>query len=170
VSFAMTLCLVLAASYGLASLLLSILVAAGWAAGLSRMHSTSTGFLVLRMLPAAGAALLTLTVVLPAFVIYEPARELEAAGPLLVALALLALIIVAAGIVRGWRACAAARALLRIFGAGERRLLGNGQKVDLVEAMEPIVAVVGGWRPRIVAAKRVFAECSQEEFRLVIAH
>jgi len=45
----------------------SILVAAGWAAGLNRMHSTSAGFLVLRMLPAAGAALLTLTVVLPLF-------------------------------------------------------------------------------------------------------
>jgi Zn-dependent protease with chaperone function len=170
VSSAAVLCLVLVAVYGLASLLLSILVAVTWRAGFDRMRSTSDDFLVLRLLPAGGAALLTLTVVLPAFLIYEPAHELEEVGPCLVALALLALIAVGAGIVRGWRACAAARALLRNWGPGELRSVGAGQKVDLIDIPEPIVAVVGGWRPRIVASKQVFGTCSQEEFCQVIAH
>jgi len=83
---------------------------------------------------------------------------------LLVAFALLALLTVGAGIMRGWRACAAARALLRDFGAAERRSLGNGQKVDLVDASEPIVAVVGGLRPRIVAAKSVLPNVVRRSF------
>jgi beta-lactamase regulating signal transducer with metallopeptidase domain len=46
----------------------------------------------------------------------------------------------------------------------------GGQKVDLIDIAEPIVAVLGGWRPRIIASTQVFAACSQEEFRQVIAH
>jgi hypothetical protein len=164
VSFAVMLCLVLVGVYGLTSLLLSILVAVTWRADLDRMRSTSNDLLAMRLLPTGGAALLTLTVVLPAFLIYEPAHELEEVGPFLVALVLLALVTAGAGIVRGWRACLAGRALLRNCGRPDRWFMGDGQKVDLVDIPEPIVAVVGGWRPRIVAAKHVFGACSQEEF------
>jgi hypothetical protein len=170
VSFVVMLCLVLVAVYGLTSLLLSIVVAVTWRAGLDRMRSTSNDFLAMRLLPTGGAALLTLAVVLPAFVIYEPAHEFEAVGPFLMALVLLALVTAGAGIVRGWRACVAGRAFLRNCGPPERWSMGDGQKVDLIDISEPIVAVAGGWRPRIVAAKHVFGACSQEEFRAVLAH
>jgi beta-lactamase regulating signal transducer with metallopeptidase domain len=48
--------------------------------------------------------------------------------------------------------------------------MSDGQTVDLIDITEPIVAVVGVWRPRIVAAKHVFRACSQKEFLQVIAH
>jgi hypothetical protein len=169
VSFAVMLCLVLVAVYGLTSLLLSILVAVTCAA-LDRMRTTSNDLLAMRLLPTGGAVLLTLTVVLPAFLIYEPAHELEEVGPFLVALVLFALVTAAAGIVRGWRACVAGRALLRNCGPPDRWSSGDGQKVDLIDIPEPIVAAVGAWRPRIVAAKYVFGACSPEEFCEVIAH
>jgi Zn-dependent protease with chaperone function len=169
-TFAVMLCLVLAGVYGLTSLLLSILVAVTWRAGLDRRRSTSNYLLALRLLPTGGAALLTLTVVLPAFLLYEPAHELEAVGPFLVALVVLALVTAGAGIVRGWRACLAGRALLRNCGPPERWPRGDGHKVDLIDIAEPIVAVVGAWRPRIVAAKHVFDACTPEEFREVLAH
>jgi Zn-dependent protease with chaperone function len=170
VSFAAMLCIVLVGGYGLTSLLLSILVAVTWRTGLDRVRSTSNDFLAMRLLPTAGAALVTLTVMLPAFLIYEPAHELEQVGPFLVALVLLALLTFGAGLVRGWRASAAGRALLRNFGPPDTWFTGNGQKVDLLNIPEPIVAVVGGWRPRIVAAKHLLGACSPEEFREVLAH
>lgn len=169
-SFTGTLCLVLVAVYGLTSLLLSILVACTWRAGLDRRRSTAGELLVLRLLPSAGASFLTLSVVLPAFFIYEPAHEVEPIGPLLVVLAMFALLTVGHGVVRGWRACAAAAALLRHCGAADRCRVMAGQRVDIVDVPEPMVAVVGAWPPRIVAASGVLAVCSDEEFRQVIAH
>jgi Zn-dependent protease with chaperone function len=170
VTFAVMLCLVPIGLYGLTSLLLSILVAVAWNAGLDRMCSRSEDFFVLRLLPAAGAALLTLTVVLPAFLIYEPDHKLEEIGPCLVAFVLLALVTAGAAMVRAWRAWVAARALLLTWGPADSWSVGDGQTVDLINIPEPVVAVVGGWRPRIVAAQHVFDACTQEEFRQVMAH
>jgi hypothetical protein len=169
-SFAPTLCLVLLAVYGLASLILSAALAIAWHAGLERALATSGDLLALRLLPAGGAALLVLTAALPAFLIYEPAHEAEHVGPLLVVLALFALVAVGDGIRRAWRACSAARLLIDNWGPTHSWLVESGQKVDVVDLEEPIVAVVGGWRPRILAARRVVAACSPEEFRRVIAH
>jgi Zn-dependent protease with chaperone function len=170
VSFAAMLWLVLVAVYALTSLLLSILVAAIWRVGLGRMRATSSDFLALRLLPTAGAALLTFTVVLPAFLSYEPAHELEAVGPFLVALAVLAVVTAAAGVLRGWRAVVAGRILMRSCGRPGYWSTADGQNVDLFDIPEPIVAVVGGWRPRIIAAKRVLGACSPEEFHEIVAH
>jgi hypothetical protein len=170
VSSTAMLCLVLVASYGLTSLLLSMLVAVAWRIGLARMCSSSHDFLALRLLPAGGAALLTLTVILPSFLIYEPDRQIEEVGPFLIALVLSVLITVSAGIIRGGRAGWAARTLLQNCGPADCWCAEDGQKVDLIDIPEPIVAVVGGWRPQIVAAKHVFGTCSSEEFRQVIAH
>ena len=74
-SFTETLCLVLAAVYALACILLSIGVALSWHAGLERRRSSPIELLTLRLLPAVGAAFLTLTVALPAFLIHEPHHE-----------------------------------------------------------------------------------------------
>jgi beta-lactamase regulating signal transducer with metallopeptidase domain len=42
--------------------------------------------------------------------------------------------------------------------------------VHVVDAAEPLVAVIGAWRPRIVATESVRAVCNAEEFRAVLAH
>ena len=169
-SYTAMLCLVLVAFYGLLSLLFSILVAVAWRFGFARMCSSSHDFLALRLLPAGGAVLLTLTVILPSFVICEPGRHIEEAGPFLIAFVLLVLIAVSVGIIRAGRAVWAARTLLQLCGSTNHWCAEDGQKVDLIDIAEPIVAVVGGWRPQIVAAKQVFDTCSSEEFRQVIAH
>jgi Zn-dependent protease with chaperone function len=169
-SFAVMLCLVLVATFGLTSLLLSIIVAVAWHGGLARSHSTSGELLALRLLPAGGAILLALTVVLPAFLIYEPTHQREAGGPLLIALTMFALLTVGVGIWRAWCACMATGAFFRDYGPADDRFVIAGQHVDIVDVPKPIVAVVGGWRPRIVMSKRVVAACSNEELRQVIAH
>ena len=168
--FALTLFLVQLAVYGLASLILSAIVAIAWRAGLKRALVTSSDFLAVRLLPAGAAAFLVLTVVLPAFLIYEPAHQAEQIGPLLVVLALFSLVAVGDGIRRATRACLAARSLVSNCGPAYRWPGELVQRVDIVDVDEPIVAVVGGWHPRILAAKRVIAACSPEEFRRVIAH
>ncbi|MHB8475874.1 MAG: M56 family metallopeptidase [Steroidobacteraceae bacterium] len=169
-SFAATLCLVLLAAYGLASLLLSIAVAGLHRAWPARTRATSGDLLTLRLLPSAGALFLTMAVVLPAFLSREPNRAAEPVGPLLAGLAVFALLVIGAGLLRGWRAWVAAAALLRSCGPANRRCVMAGLKVDIVDVAEPMVAVIGAWRPRIVAAKRVLAACSREEFRQVIGH
>ncbi|HVB80355.1 MAG TPA: M56 family metallopeptidase [Candidatus Binataceae bacterium] len=164
------LCLVLAAAYGLACLSLAAVVAAAWRLGLQRRRSSAVDLLALRMAPPCGAALLTLSVVLPSFILYEPTHVIEPLGPALVTCALVAVAITGAGIARGWRACAAARRLIRRFGPLRRCALADGVEADIVDVAEPIVAAVGGWRPRIFAARQVLNACSDEEFRQVIRH
>ena len=169
-SFALTLCLVLLAANALVSLLLSIIVLVAWHAGLQRSPATSADLLAMRLLPTGGAAFLVLTAVLPAFLIYEPRHAAEPVGVLPVALALFTLVALGDGVRRAWRANAAARSLICHCGPVHLRLVQSGHEIDIFDVEEPIVAVVGGWHPRIVAAKRVVAACSAEEFQRVIAH
>lgn len=169
-SFGLTLGLVLLAAYGVASLLLSAAVALACRARPERAFPASRDLLVLRLLPSAGAGLLALTVVLPAFLAWEPVQELEAVGPLLLVLALCSAAMLGDGLRRGWRASAAAERLLAQCLPLDRWPVDGGHSIDVVEVREPIVAVVGGWRTRIVAARGVVAECSAEELRLVAAH
>ncbi|HVP32369.1 MAG TPA: M56 family metallopeptidase [Steroidobacteraceae bacterium] len=170
-SSALLLSLVLLAAFGLGTLLLSALVALAWRAGLARIRATAADLLALRLLPPAGALLIALTVVLPAFLSFEPRREDEGAGPVLILLAALAIGALAGGLVRGWRAVRAARALLEccrpeptIADAGE------GMVVHLADSAHPLVALIGAWRPRIVATESVRAACSRAEFQAVLAH
>ena len=167
---ALLLCLVLLATFGLASLLLSSLVALAWRAGVRQIRATSADLLTLRLLPVAGGLLVAFTVVLPAFLSDEPPHQREAAGPLLFMLAVFSLVCLARGISRGWHACVAARALLNNYGTADRRIVESGQEVRLVDVTEPLTAVVGVWYPRIVTAESVRSICSQDEFRQVIAH
>lgn len=162
--------LVLLAAFGLATLILALAVALAWRAGLQRTPATSAELLMLRLLPAAGGLVLVLTVVLPAFLSQEPHQSREAAGPLLMALAAWALLTLGLGGWRAWRACAAARALLRNCGPVGRSLMVNGRKVGVVAVADPIVAVVGAWRPQIVAAECVLSVCSADEVQQVMAH
>jgi len=162
--------LVLLGTYGLTALVLSGLVVLVWNAGLKQKAVGSTELLVLRLLPAAGGLLVVLTVVLPAFLSHEPHQQREAAGPVLVVLAALSFLALALGGWRSWQAFRTARSLLGNCGPAGRWVVAGGQKVKVVNVPEPFVAVVGGWRPRIVATECVISACSEEEFQQVIAH
>jgi hypothetical protein len=164
------LCLVLLGVYGLTALVLSAAVALAWSAGLKQAVAGSGDLLLLRLLPAGGALLIVLTVVSPAFLTQEPHLKREAAGPLLVLLAALSGFALGVGIWRAWRACTSARALLKHCGPARRSVTANGLELNVVDVPEPLVAVIGGLRPRIVAAECVISACSAEEFQQVIAH
>jgi len=169
-SAGLLLCLVLLATLGLFSVLLSAVVAVVWHTGLSRKLVSSADMLTLRLLPFSGALLLVFAVVLPAFMAYEPAGEREATGPILLTLAALACTMLGHGIWRAWRASVAARELLDQWRSDGHSALDHAPHVEVLDVTEPIVAVVGGWRPRIIAGRSVVAACSEEEFTQVIAH
>jgi beta-lactamase regulating signal transducer with metallopeptidase domain len=169
-TFALRLCVVLLASYSVAALLLSALVALAWRAGVRERRLSSNDLLAMRLFPACGALLAVLSGVLPAFVRYEPPHEAEAVGPVALVLALIALAAFASGMARGWRACAAARRILGEVRTLERRFAPGGESFAVVDAAEPIVAVVGAWRPRTIAARSVLAACEPDELGQVLAH
>jgi len=162
--------LVLLAAYGLLSLVLSLLVAGLWTAWLEAKPLTSRGLFALRMLPSLGALFLTWSVVMPAFSIKEPSRAAEPVGPLLLLMVAFALVTLGAGCLRGWRACLATTRLLRDCGPGYPRFRVAGRDVEIIDLPGIMVAVVGAWRPRIVAATRVLEACSREELDAVIEH
>lgn len=168
-SFDLTFPLVLLAAYGLFNLLLSVAVVFAWRAGLRRHLTNAAAVLGVRLLPATGSATLVLTVVLPAFVLYEPRHAHDHPGPLLVISALFALLVVGDGLRRGWRAWWSTRALIR----GAQPLLTHvmsDAEVTVINTKEPLVGVVGSWKQRIVAAGCVTAACDDEELRQVLAH
>jgi hypothetical protein len=167
---ALTLGVVMLAAFGLAALLLAGVVAPVWYGGLRQMRTAAADLLALRLLPVAGALLFVLTVVLPAFLSHEPNQDREAVGPLVLILAAFALLTLGHGIGRGWRAWRAARSLLRACGPVKRCVVENGHRVQVVDFAQPLIGVIGGWRPQVVTAECIISACSPEEFRQVVAH
>jgi hypothetical protein len=164
------LCLVLLAAYALNCMLLSLLVALLWRAGLHRVLQSSHALLALRLLPTVGAVVLLLGVALPAFWMYEPEYPSEDVGSLICILAGISLLLLGAAIRRGCVAWLDTRALLERCKFLEPLLTTGTQRVEIVEASVPLVAVVGGLRPRILIAKVLLSVCSQVEFREIVAH
>lgn len=168
-TFDATLPLVMLAAYGICNLLLSAAVVVAWRAGLRARLAAADAVLSVRLLPAAGSAVLVLTVILPAFLLYEPRHAHDQPGPLLVISATFALLLLADGVRRGWRAGRATRALLP-NALPPAHPVTDGTEVTVVNVTQPLVGVVGGWRQRIIAARSVAAACDREEFRQVLAH
>jgi len=168
-SFDITFPLVILAAYGLFNLLLSAAVVLAWRAGLRRHLTEADAVLGVRLLPATGSAVLVLTVVLPAFLLYEPRQAHDQPGPLLVLSALFALLVLGDAIRRGLSAWRATRALLRSSAPLATHPAGAAP-VAVIPVKEPLVGVVGGLKQRIVAARSVAAACDHEEFRQVLAH
>jgi Zn-dependent protease with chaperone function len=166
------------AGYAAINILLSALVALVWrlrpapradASAASRARQ----LVYLRGLPSAGAALLVLAVVVPAFAIFEPITAAERCGPLVASLAIvgLAQIAVAIGM--------AVAAAVRTEGAA-RAWLRSSTPLDLdppagvpayaIDSSAPIVALVGVFSPRLVAARSVIAACTTDELTSIVAH
>jgi Zn-dependent protease with chaperone function len=169
-SFDVTFPLVVLAAYGLCNLLLSAAVVLAWRAGLRQRLTDADAVLGVRLLPAMGSATLVLTVVLPAFVLYEPPHAQDHPGPLLVASALFALLVLGDGARRGVGAWRATRRLVNRSQPLRTHRAAGGTEVTVIDVREPLVGVVGSWKQRIVAAGCVAATCDDEEFRQVLAH
>lgn len=165
-----TLLLVLLAVYGVAVVGLGAVLLAAQRTSRFQRITAANDLLLVRIMPVAGAALLTCTVALPAFLAYEPRVKDEPVGPFVIVLAGLAIAMLLDALRRALKARAAARAFAKHCGPVCSALSGSEQRVHIVEVAAPIAAVIGLARPRIIAARRVFDACNADEFHEVIAH
>ena len=169
-SLSVMLAAVLLAMYALSSALLAICVELAWRLGAWHNSRASLTLLATRLLPSIGAAFLVSAVFAPAFLLYEPVRTSEGAGPVLVALAVFAVLVFCDAIRRGCLAWVATRTLLKRCGTTDRLMGSDQQPIEIVDSREALVAVIGAWRPRIVASRRVILACERVEFEQVISH
>lgn len=166
------------ASYALLNAAGSIAVALAWR---SRIHGWQDAapmvrarrLLCLRAVPTLLSVVATLGVVMPAFAIFEPDRPSEMAGPLVIILALVAVmqIVIALWIggATSFRTRGAARAWLR-GGVALDVDPPAGVPAYAIDSVAPIVALVGAFRPKLVAARSVIDACTDSELAAIVAH
>jgi Zn-dependent protease with chaperone function len=125
-----------------------------------------------RLIPSGLAAAISLGLVLPAFLGYEPRDTVERVTAPMLGLAAAGLLLLMAGPVRGWRSIRRTRRLVE-------RWAREGTPVDLpgaalpvfaVDERFPLVAMVGWFHPRVVIARSVLAIFDRQELAAVLAH
>ncbi len=119
------------------------------------------------------AAIVSLVIVVPAFVMFEPYREAEPVGLILPILATCAIAQIAASC---WLALAGA-IRTRIVA---RAWLRAGTPLDVqppagvpayaIDSLAPIVALVGVFSPKLIAARAVIDACTREELTAIVSH
>ena len=126
----------------------------------------------LRLLPGAFAMAIAFGIVLPVFLVYEPADTTETIPKVIGGLAAVGIALLLRG---GWRAFAAWRATRGVFREWRQR----GRRIDAfdtplpvfaIEEAFPTVAVVGIARPALFIAERVLRECPADEVRAMLHH
>jgi len=159
------------ASFFTLSTLLALGVSAWWRIVRPRTLDTSR-LLALRLLPALGGALLTACLVTPAFVRFEPARDAEQPGPVLLTVGAAGMLVLLAGGARIVRAIFLTRRLRRRWLVSSSALpsLDGAMPARLIDVSYPLVAIVGILRPVLVVSRKVAAACSADEVKLIAAH
>jgi Zn-dependent protease with chaperone function len=127
----------------------------------------------LRLAPGLAAAALTLFVITPAFVIFEPASGGEQAGPMLEIVSALSLLLIGASVAGGARC-------LWVTTRIEREWLRSSEPIDAsraaglrafaIQSTSPLVALVGVFAPKLIAAKTVVDACTPQEIAWIAAH
>ena len=166
------------ASYALFNIVCSIAVAIAWRTWLAnRASATATHrartLIHLRSIPALASAAITVFAIVPVFTIFEPETASEVAGPVVLVLALIAIAqAAAAGLIAAattWRTYSAARTWLR-GGVPLDVDPPAGVPAYVVESLAPIVALVGVFKPKLIAARSVIEACSIAELNAIVAH
>lgn len=166
------------AAYAALNVILSAVAAAAWrmrgvAATSARPALRARRLLMLRAFPTVVAALLTAAVIVPAFSIFEPYRESERVGPALLGLAILGLaqcvVAVLTAVGTAVRTSLVARRWLR-GGVSLTLCPPAGVAAYVIDSLAPIVALIGVFQPKLVAARSVIAACSPAELNAIVAH
>jgi hypothetical protein len=165
------------ASYAALCLALSAVVAIVWRSGAIDRRQTpvrrARQVTWLRALPGAGAAFLTLTIVAPAFAIFEPPGPHEVAGPIVLALAALAAVLFGVSIAAALRSGLATRSLVRQWLPTAAPLELDppaGVRAYAIAAPAPLVALIGVFSPTLVAARMVLDACTPAELLTIVRH
>jgi len=165
-------------AYAALNLLCSLALAVAWRAGLLDNQAPSSSSRArrlawLRAFPSLAAAIVTLVIVVPAFVMFEPYRDAEPVGPVLPVLAIVAIGQFAAS----WWLALASAIRTRIVA---RAWLRAGTPLDVqppagvpayaIDSLAPIVALVGVFSPKLIAARAVIDACTREELTAIVSH
>jgi hypothetical protein len=160
------------------NVVVSVAVAAWWRLSASTMCAASSvdqarRIFWWRMAPGVVALSATLLVAVPAFAIFEPPGNAETGGPFLVTFAVAAMMMLGASLSVALRSVVDTHLALR-------RWLRSSTPLDVdppagmpafeIDSAAPFVALVGIFRPRLVAAQTVIAACTSDELNAIVAH
>jgi Zn-dependent protease with chaperone function len=141
-----------------------------------RPHLAARCLLVLRLLPAAGAAFVVVAVCLPSYLWLEPEAPTERVGFGCLAVALLGTAMWGISIARGLRAAAGSRRFLRRCRrtGSPARLPGDPADTWLdawiVDGAAPLLALGGIVRPRLVISREVVSALPAEQLAAALRH
>ena len=141
-----------------------------------RPHLAARCLLVLRLLPAACAALIVVAVCLPSYLWLEPEAPTERVGFGCLAVALLGTAMWGVSLVRGLRAAAGSRRFLRRCQRAGRPAHLPGEPADacmdawIVDGTAPLLALGGIVRPRLVISRGVVSALSPEQLAAALRH
>jgi Zn-dependent protease with chaperone function len=174
----MMILLVALSSYASLNLLCSLAIGVAWRRGLldnpALPAATRAQRLAwLRATPAVASAIVALVVVVPAFVLFEPYHDTERVGPILPMLAALAI---------GQFATSLGLAFASALRTGmvARAWIRAGMPLDVrppagvpayaIDSLAPVVALVGVFSPKLIAARAVIDACTEEELAAIVSH
>ena len=158
---------------GIVSTAVMVLAPAAMAAlDRSRASRRRGALLALRLLPATSAAAVAAGLVLPAYVLFEPAHAGERVTAPLAVLAAAALALVALGLGRGRRALAATSSLERQWRTQAEAIALPDSPVPVYRVRDafPVFTVVGLHRPSLYVSDRVLEALSPDEVAAAVAH
>src|SRR5580700_1511271 len=137
-----------------------------------RPHVAARCLLVLRLLPAIGAAFIVMAVCLPSYLWLEPDAPTERVGFGCLAVALLGVAMWGLSLARGLRAAAGSRHfLMRCQRAGRpTRLPGQPSEAWIVDGAAPLVALGGIVHPRLIVSRGVLSALTAEQLAAAVRH
>ena len=141
-----------------------------------RPHLAARCLLMLRLLPAAGAAFIVVVVCLPSYLWLEPEAPNERVGFGCLAVALLGIAMWGISLARGLRAAAGSRRFLRRCQRAGSQTRLPGEHADgwmdawVVDGTAPLLALGGIVRPRLVISRGVVSALSAEQLAAALRH
>lgn len=127
--------------------------------------------MLLRMTPFVASVGVTLLIVAPAFTVFEPVHDDEPYGVALVVLALAGFAHLAASAIWATFSVYLTNRIERDWLESSSPLeTSYGLRAFMIDTAKPIVALVGVFRPTLIASRSVIAACSAEEIATIVAH
>ena len=153
-------------------LVVNIVVSVLVVAVVGRAGRSARLLVALRLLPAAASMTFVVAVFLPSYWRFEPQDGVEGFDVTITAAAALAMAVVAAGCVRGASAWVQADGRSRLWMAASQPLaMANvGLPAFLIDAPQPLMALVGILRPRLLVTRGLIEALTPGELSASIAH
>jgi len=134
-------------------------------------------FFVLKVLPAAAAAVCALVLVIPSYLMLEPRGTSERLSWLVLLFAVFALCLLTYGALKAIASWRENRVILRDWLSRSDRVELSGVAIPAYRLLAhasadafPVIAVIGAFRPRLFVSAQVFQALSPEELAAALQH